>query len=339
MNAPCISIIVPVYQTEKYLKECVDSILRQSFTDFELLLINDGSTDGSGLICDHYAQIDERVKVIHKKNAGVSAARNTGLEISRGEYIVFMDSDDTADEGFLEFAVNSLTDAHADVFLSGLKFEVWNDGRIDRTIRCGITATQNYTIRELLENMDVTYSQICICVPTCKLYKREIIQKNNLRFPEFLRYSEDTWFNLDYFSHCNSVIFSQKVFYHYRQVNTESLTARFHKDTYEVHQMVWYKMRALMQIAGCCGSAMDWFEALYFDMLLGGAHEYYRFYKKTTAKERYAHILKIARDPCISKVQMRYISSWKNRVLLALLRLKLLWAVASIFEIRYHRAG
>ena len=99
---PKISVIVPVYNTEKYLRQCIDSILAQTFTDFELLLINDGSTDGSGAICDEYAQKDSRVRVFHQENGGVSSARNVGLDNARGEWITFCDSDDTIDESFLE---------------------------------------------------------------------------------------------------------------------------------------------------------------------------------------------------------------------------------------------
>lgn len=91
---PKISIIVPVYNTERYLSKCIDSILSQSFTDFELLLINDGSLDYSGAICDQYAANDSRVTVFHKENGGVSSARNLGLDNARGEWVTFVDSDD-----------------------------------------------------------------------------------------------------------------------------------------------------------------------------------------------------------------------------------------------------
>ena len=96
-----ISVIVPVYNTEKYLHRCVDSILAQTFTDFELLLIDDGSTDSSGAICDEYAQKDSRVRVFHKENGGVSSARNLGLDKAKGKWVTFVDSDDWIKESFL----------------------------------------------------------------------------------------------------------------------------------------------------------------------------------------------------------------------------------------------
>ena len=91
MNNPAISIIIPVYNAEKYLRRCIDSVLSQSFTDFELILVDDGSTDSSPQICDEYASQDSRVKVIHKANGGVSAARNDGLDIAKGEYVTFIE--------------------------------------------------------------------------------------------------------------------------------------------------------------------------------------------------------------------------------------------------------
>lgn len=114
-SKPTISVIVPVYNTEKYLRRCIDSILSQTFTDFELLLINDGSTDFSGEICDQYAAKDERVRVFHKKNGGVSLARNLGLDEARGEWIAFVDSDDWVSSKLLEFLYSEVEKGNHDL--------------------------------------------------------------------------------------------------------------------------------------------------------------------------------------------------------------------------------
>ena len=105
-NETLVSIIVPVYNSAQYLRKCIDSILAQSYTEFELLLINDGSEDHSGLICDDYAQSDNRIQVFHQENAGVSAARNLGLEKHTGEHFLFIDSDDYIQERYLEELMN-----------------------------------------------------------------------------------------------------------------------------------------------------------------------------------------------------------------------------------------
>jgi len=112
-----ISIIIPVYNSEKYLKECIDSILSQTFLDFELVLVNDGSTDSSGKICDEYALKDSRVRVFHKENGGVSAARNTGIKAAKGKYVTFVDADDKVKPSFL-MDFNSL-ELEADFYVQG----------------------------------------------------------------------------------------------------------------------------------------------------------------------------------------------------------------------------
>lgn len=108
MDNPIISVIVPVYNVEEYLSRCIDSILAQTFTDFELLLINDGSTDNSGRICDEYIKNDSRIKVFHTKNFGVSSARNKGIENAIGKYISFVDSDDEVFNTYLETLYNHI---------------------------------------------------------------------------------------------------------------------------------------------------------------------------------------------------------------------------------------
>ena len=121
MNEPLISVIVPVYNVEKYLRTCVDSILVQSYSALEVILIDDGSTDGSPQICDQYAQQDPRIQVIHQKNAGLSAARNAGIDICRGEYLTFIDSDDFIHERFVELLLNACLSNNADIAVGDLE--------------------------------------------------------------------------------------------------------------------------------------------------------------------------------------------------------------------------
>lgn len=115
MRKRIISIIVPVYNVEKYLKDCIESILKQSMQDFELILVDDGSTDSSGTICDRYAEKDSRIKVVHTKNGGLSAARNAGIEIARGEFVAFVDSDDYVLPEFIEQMYKKILETDADI--------------------------------------------------------------------------------------------------------------------------------------------------------------------------------------------------------------------------------
>ncbi len=114
---PSVSVIIPVFNTEKYLVACIESLRSQSFKDFEVLLVDDGSTDGSGRICDEYSKTDDRIVAVHKENGGVCSARNAGLDAARGEFVVFVDADDCLNESHLEH----LMDSDADLVLTGIQ--------------------------------------------------------------------------------------------------------------------------------------------------------------------------------------------------------------------------
>lgn len=333
MRNPAISVIVPVYKAESFLEECVRSILAQTYRDFELILVEDGSPDHCGEICDRLAEEDNRIVVIHKKNEGVSIARNTGIAHARGAYLAFLDSDDTIDEGFLAAAIAGIQ--KCDLYISGLYMETWENGEIVNTVRYGNSDAKTYSVRELLEKRDVDYAQICICGPCCKLYKKEIVDAYNVRFPEEISSGEDTCFVLDVLEHCGKVYFSKDCFYHYRRGNGESLFSRFHADTYEITKFVYSKMRDVMISAGCSKRAMDAFEGLYFDNMVGGIHEYYRFSSQTTRQMRLQQIIKVAQDPDVSRTRLCNVRGIKDKIICLLLKCRLYQAVALIFEVKY----
>ena len=116
-----VSIIIPVYQGKSYLKRCIDSVLAQSCQEYEIILVDDGSTDGSAEICDEYAEKQKTITVIHKENGGLSSARNAGLEIASGEYVMFIDADDVVHSKMLETELKVLKEENADIFICGLK--------------------------------------------------------------------------------------------------------------------------------------------------------------------------------------------------------------------------
>ena len=335
MGNPQVSVIVPVYKAEDDLEACVQSILGQTFEDFELILIEDGSPDRCGEICDRLAETDNRIVVIHKKNEGVSIARNTGIARARGTYLAIVDSDDTIDEGFLEAAVSGIRESGADLYISGLHMETWSGGRIVSTVRYGNCCTKVYSVRELLEKRDMDYPQICICGPCCKLYKKSIVDENRVQFPAGIASGEDTCFVLGVLEHCSTVYFSESCFYHYRRGNEESLFSRFHADTYEITKFVYGKMRRVMENSGCSESAMDAFEELYFDNMVGGIHEYYRFCHRTTRKTRIQQIIKVAQDPDVSRTRLRNIRSIKDKIICLLLKCRMYHLTALIFEMKY----
>lgn len=221
---PKISVIVPVYNVEKYLNRCVDSILNQTFEDFELILVNDGSPDNCGNICDEYAQKDNRVKVIHKKNGGVSSARNAGIDTAQGEYIMFVDSDDWINENMLNDMYNM---PDSDMKVSSIRM-IGKDNSTEYIID-----TKMYTQEDLLIGFfSEAFPIICFCGPCCKLYKKDIIFNNAVRFNEDMSLGEDTYFNLNYIKHCKSIYTSEQIYYYYMRENSGSLFTKFRLNMY-----------------------------------------------------------------------------------------------------------
>lgn len=195
-----ISIIVPVYNAERYLHRCVDSILKQTFTDFELLLVNDGSKDASGRICDEYAVKDERVKVFHKQNGGVSSARNLGLNNVSAEWIAFVDSDDWIEHDYLQ-RLNK-PDVETDLFLSG--YQPWLPLVEEKTYN------GREEITDLLSKHIFYFSNVY-----AKLFHVDIIRKQNIRFDEKMNYAEDTVFVFSYLLYISHIMTVSSSGYHY----------------------------------------------------------------------------------------------------------------------------
>lgn len=186
------SIIVPVYKVEKYLNQCVDSILGQTFNDFELILVDDGSPDMSGVICDEYSKVDERVKVIHKENSGAADSRNVGLNVSNGEYIVYIDSDDyIADENFLEKLKNASMSS-PDIILYNYKKLYENTGTVSDTFfkYPQINEFDNRaTILRKLVQADAFY-----CTAWLKAIKSILLKKNNIEFHLGIKSEDQEWY-------------------------------------------------------------------------------------------------------------------------------------------------
>lgn len=196
---PELSIIVPVYKVEPYLPKCIDSILAQTFRDFELILIDDGSPDRCGEICDEYAAKDARIVVIHQENRGVSAARNAGMDIARGEYIGFVDSDDWIEPEMYETMINVSKKKGVDVVICGI-CDYGEDGEF---IRNALTGSGFYTKDEMLKTVFTTPNNLgggC-----CNKVFRHIAIKD-VRYQEGIAVAEDWLFLFDSFKQCNGSI-------------------------------------------------------------------------------------------------------------------------------------
>ena len=177
-----ISIITPVYKVENYLKKCVDSILNQTFTDYELIIVDDGSPDSCGKIADEYLKIDKRVKVIHKENGGAPSARNAGIDISAGEYLYFPDSDDWLEPTYLENLYDLAQKTGAQMIISGYTMEYFEEGKEQTYSVC--QKEEIYSNQKTVRcNLHKYFDNMMMAVPWNKLYQSKYIKDKNLRFP------------------------------------------------------------------------------------------------------------------------------------------------------------
>ena len=191
-----ISIIVPVYNAEKTLRLCVDSILSQEYKDFELFLVDDGSKDGSPAICDEYAEKDNRIKVIHKPNGGVSSARNLGLDYAKGEWVTFIDSDDYISTSFF----HGVECCKQQLLISGFRDEI--DGKVYENVKMSSATYQHaYEVRQFICTQ--VSSNMVLRGPWGKFYSRGLI--GSQRFNTDMKLGEDTCFVFDYLAKCKTI--------------------------------------------------------------------------------------------------------------------------------------
>lgn len=208
---PSISVIVPVFNTARFLEECIVSIINQSFDDLQIILVDDGSTDGSGQICDRFAEKDERITVIHQSNAGVSAARNVGLREAKGKYIVFADCDDTLPQDAYENLIKEVKENYLSMGCVRLMSE---NGTLQNSLSFG---EKEISIDTFLKDLFLEKKFPYLGYPTDKLFQMELIKKYGLSFDESIKLNEDRLFVLAYALHCKGVIFSEHIIYNYRQ--------------------------------------------------------------------------------------------------------------------------
>ncbi|NLL38146.1 MAG: glycosyltransferase [Clostridiales bacterium] len=225
-----VSVIVPVYQAEKHIEKCVNSVLEQTFTDWELILVDDGSKDGSGAICDKFARSDTRIRVIHQENTGVSGARNAGIKASSSEYIAFLDSDDYYKPDMLDKLIGALKNSGADSAGCGHIY-LYPDGRAvpeAPVLSAGVYGAEDIRkglVRPLLR--DRLEGEIINGYVVRFLYKSSIIKKNNIEFTG--AYLEDELFLIEYFSLAGRLSTVDEPLYVY-YINPHSVTRRYLKD-------------------------------------------------------------------------------------------------------------
>lgn len=254
-----VSIIIPVYNVEDYLSQCLDSVINQTYKNIEIILIDDGSSDLSGKICDEYAQKDERIVVHHNTNHGVSYSRNYGIDISTGEYIIFIDSDDIISLQYIEEMMKVIVENEVDLVVCNV---------IDIFLPRG--EKKGRYIGILSGNFRIDYVNLInlLRVPVAKMYKATIIHKNKIYFPDNIAYNEDQLFNFLYYRYVKLYKYTNKAEYYYchkrtglsQQKNEETFLSSLYKLEQEkifLQDMKIYK--GAMILCDHCISALNEF--------------------------------------------------------------------------------
>lgn len=224
-----VTVIVPVFNTEKYLRKAIKSVIEQSFTLWELILVDDGSSDRSGSICDEYAKADVRIHVFHTENKGVSNARNLGIENASGTWIVFLDSDDYMDKNMLKTLLSYSSNMGL-VECSIMEIPEYKKlHMVDRV-------TYYESMKDSLRDIDKLFSSSFYSSPVNKLYKRD---KITMRFNPMISWGEDFCFNLEYMSKCGAICVVPDTLYYYRVFSEESLTKRVWINVIDIRKMIF----------------------------------------------------------------------------------------------------
>lgn len=245
-----VSVIVPIYKVEKYLKYCVDSICKQTYANLEIILIDDGSPDSCGELCDAYAKEDSRIKVVHKQNQGLGKARNTGLDNATGDFVCFVDSDDWLVPTAIEKWMQVQQQYNSDIVMCN--YDKYNDSGNSLYQYRIVDTLKIYSGEELEEKIfwqmigrssDVSEDYtINMCVWT-NIYKKSIIDKSNIRFMSEREYlSEDICFNLQYLLECQKAVMIPDSLYRYRY-NPESLTNHYKGDEFQKACRLYEKVK------------------------------------------------------------------------------------------------
>lgn len=235
-----ISIIIPVYNTEPYLRECIESILAQSYEYFEAIFIDDGSLDHSFAIINDYASRDGRIKLYHQNNAGVSAARNLGLKYATGDYIAFIDSDDTISPDYLDCLYQCATQFSSDIILSGIVYTK-NGNETSRVV-----LTEESLSLQTENNLIHFLKTPLLTSPVSKLYKKQIICDNKIQFDTSISFAEDKDFNLQYFQYIQNAYALSYCGYFYREVEN-SLSHKKYEYQYRIEHRHWTVKRNMFE--------------------------------------------------------------------------------------------
>lgn len=334
MNYPQISIIIPVYNAEKYIKKCIDSILNQTLADFEVILIDDGSTDSSREICDEYAEIDTRIKVVHCENNGAGKARNIGLDNARGEFIFFVDSDDWLEKNALESHLRYMD--NYDMSIGCSKNCYFNNETIKSSSIDYYYPAGKYKNKEDVRNMYVDIAVNGVShAPHNKMYKKNIIDKFSIRFPDYKKY-EDLTFNNQYIDKINSLVIIEETVYNYRVNSAEGVALKLPSDMFEIFSMVNDDLISLLKRWGVFDDVAKFkLQSHYITDVASCINNTYNPYLYFNFNKRYKYIKKIINNDKVKISCGNVDSSLFVKVISKFMKLKMILLIMICYRIKF----
>ncbi len=296
---PKISVIMPVYKVEAQLRRAVDSILAQTFQEFELFLVDDGSPDGSGAICDEYGQSDARVRVIHKENGGAPSARNAAMDVARGKYLYFMDSDDWAEPQMLEDMFALAQGTNAELVITGYYIDTYVGETEFISQAISVPNALFETKEAFRQSAYLLFDKNLLYTPWNKLYKKSYLDEKKLRFPKTLW--DDFPFNLSVIRDVERVAVSENRYYHFIRARAESETAKYVENMYEKREEEHGWLVALYKHWNVRDAkSREFLARRYVERLIGCVENLTNPNCKLNSGQKYARVRKMLSSPRLS---------------------------------------
>lgn len=302
MKVPIVSVIVPCFNVEKYLYKCVNRLLEQSFQDIEILLIDDGSTDNTGGLCDELSDRSEIIRAYHKDNGGLSDARNFGLRVANGKYIYFCDPDDYVENTLLSALTYDMESINADLSICSYYMEI-----VDNVGK--VLSSQAYSLDENLfllnqqkirEYLVYLHDQSLVYNAWNKLYKKEIIDKFNLKYKK-IPIGEDWEFNLNYLLCCNRITVNKQCLYHYIRERSGALSTSYRSNWFELRKDEHKCVVEYFRMLGILSKGKEYLYRRLAERILGCLENEFSKLNTKSDKLKFAYIDKICRDALTQK--------------------------------------
>lgn len=322
MRTKKFSIIVPVYNCQDYIERCIESVMNQNTKDIELILVNDGSTDNSKLIIEEYKKDNDLIKLINKKNAGVSAARNDGLKEATGKYILFLDADDFVDENYIK-EINEILKQHKETELVNFGFySDVEDMEFNNLSRDKITYKEKYykDKKALKKDFIELWDNTMMYNIWNKVYLRKIIEENDIKFPNY-NWGEDIEFNRLYLNVINNMYNSNKCFYHYVREREGAATKNYKPEIFNTRKKEFKEFNEYFESWKIKKENYYEFSCRrYIERVLGCIENVYC--SDMNFKERYNEIKKMIKDP-ITRETLKYAEPKSKKIKIMLIPIKL----------------